>query len=52
MEDHNLAAEIFEDVTDFEDPCETAAEANVEAFYAALKMALARLEEYAAATPE
>jgi hypothetical protein len=52
MEDHNLGAQIFEDVFDFEDDYETEAEANVEAFYLALKMALTRLEEYAAATPE
>lgn len=52
MEDHNVGAKIFEDVFEFEDDFETEAEANVEAFYVALKMALARLEAYATATPE
>ncbi|NIP13263.1 MAG: hypothetical protein GWM88_00365 [Pseudomonadales bacterium] len=52
MEDHNLGAQIFEDVLDLEDDHEAEADANVEAFYVALKMALTRLEEYAAARPE
>jgi hypothetical protein len=52
MEDHNVGAKIFEDVFDFEDDYEAEAETNVEAFYVALKMALARLEEYATAAPE
>lgn len=52
MDDQNLSAEIFDDVLDYEDDCGTEAETNIEAFYIALKMALARLEAYATTTAE